>query len=169
MLTRCWLHSLCPAEAALLAWGWRVPFLLASVSLAAGVALRYNMPESVEFTSNHDELDHEYHRRLQQQQQARRHQQHIMHGCQQHQLAASCTEGHSPAAKDAAVPAASSSSAEESERTEQGWADEAGSAGDADAADASRHYVPLLELFRGYWSGLALHVAYAACECVQGC
>jgi hypothetical protein len=30
-------------------WGWRVPFLLSIFSLAAAVALRYNMPNSIEF------------------------------------------------------------------------------------------------------------------------
>jgi predicted MFS family arabinose efflux permease len=29
-------------------WGWRVPFLLAIVTLVAAMALRYNMPESRE-------------------------------------------------------------------------------------------------------------------------
>lgn len=32
----------------MLVWGWRVPFLLAVVTLIAAIALRYNMPESQE-------------------------------------------------------------------------------------------------------------------------
>jgi hypothetical protein len=28
-----------------------------------------------------------------------------------------------------------------------------------------KHYVPILELFRGYWSGLLLQCGYEACEC----
>jgi hypothetical protein len=36
---------------ALLVWGWRVPFLLAIVTLFAAVTLRYNMPESQEVGS----------------------------------------------------------------------------------------------------------------------
>jgi hypothetical protein len=27
-----------------------------------------------------------------------------------------------------------------------------------------KHYVPILELFRGYWSGLLLQCGYEACE-----
>lgn len=160
---------LCSAEQ-LLVWGWRVPFLVASVSLGAGVILRYNMPESVEFSSNHDELDQEYHRRLQQQQQTKQHHMHLTADAQQHQLTAAGAEtGLSATGKakdtDAAAAAVLSSEASAgSEKTEDGWVDEAGSARDGDAAVASRHYVPLLELFRGYWSGLVLHVAYAACK-----
>jgi hypothetical protein len=31
-----------------------------------------------------------------------------------------------------------------------------------------KHYVPILELFRGYWSGLVLQCGYEACEyCVH--
>lgn len=32
----------------MLTWGWRVPFLLAIITLVAAIALRYNMPESQE-------------------------------------------------------------------------------------------------------------------------
>jgi hypothetical protein len=138
-----------------------VPFLVASVSLAAGVILRYNMPESVEFTSNHDELDSEYHQRLQQQQ-AQKHQKQLR---QQHQQAVStCADSDAGAEKDAAASDTQGlprDSAAGSERTAEGWVDESGEGGDD---SSKRHYVPLLELFRGYWSGLVLHVAYAACE-----
>jgi hypothetical protein len=157
---------LCSAEQ-LLVWGWRVPFLVASVSLGAGVILRYNMPESVEFSSNHDELDQEYHRRLQQQQQTKQHRMHLTADAQQQQLAAAGAETGLSAtgkAKDTDAAAAAVLSSEASAGSEAGWVDEAGSVGDGEAAVASRHYVPLLELFRGYWSGLVLHVAYAACK-----
>jgi predicted MFS family arabinose efflux permease len=30
----------------MLVWGWRVPFLVAIVTLVAAILLRYNMPES---------------------------------------------------------------------------------------------------------------------------
>jgi hypothetical protein len=120
------------------------------------------MPESVEFKSNHDELDSEYHRRLAQQQ-AKRHQKQLRH---QHQQAVD-TGSNAVAVKDVAagLPGAEGTargSAAGSERTEEGWVDEAGA---GDEGSSKRHYVPLLELFRGYWSGLVLHVAYAACEC----
>jgi predicted MFS family arabinose efflux permease len=40
---------LLPAAAeAMLVWGWRLPFLLAIVTLVAAIVLRYNMPESQE-------------------------------------------------------------------------------------------------------------------------
>jgi hypothetical protein len=131
------------------------------VSLAAGVLLRYNMPESVEFKSNHDELDSEYHHRLQQQQ-VQKHQKQLR---QQHQQGVSTsTDGDAGADKDAAVgsdmQAVARDSAAGSERTEEGWVDE----GEGGEDSSKKHYVPLLELFRGYWSGLVLHVAYAACE-----
>lgn len=32
----------------MLVWGWRVPFLLAVLTLVAAIVLRYNMPESQE-------------------------------------------------------------------------------------------------------------------------
>lgn len=41
-----------PASEALLVWGWRVPFLLATTTLIAAIALRYNMPESQEVRLN---------------------------------------------------------------------------------------------------------------------
>lgn len=157
------MSCLCPAEAQLLTWGWRIPFLVASVSLGAGVILRYNMPESVEFKSNHDEIDSDYHRRLAQRQ-AKKHQKELRH---QHQQAVD-TGSSAIVVKDTAaglpgVEGTGRGSAAGSERTEdENWADEAGV---GDEASSRRHYVPLLELFRGYWSGLVLHVAYAACEC----
>lgn len=158
----------CPAEAQLLSWGWRVPFLVASVSLGAGIILRYNMPESLEFKSNHNELDSEYHRRLLQQQ-AKKHQKQLRH---QHQQAVSAesvgTDSTTVTVKDTAVSEPQHQglrqSAGGSERAEEGWVDEAGACDGEGAGNSRRHYVPLLELFRGYWSGLVLHVAYAACK-----
>lgn len=32
----------------MLVWGWRVPFLVAVITLVAAIVLRYNMPESKE-------------------------------------------------------------------------------------------------------------------------
>jgi hypothetical protein len=141
------------------------------VSLAAGIILRFNMPESMEFRANHDDLDSDYHRRLRQQQ-ARQRQQHMW---QQSAAAAaagpnliSTAEGKDPMAAAAATAPQSQQrdSAGGSERTEECWAEEAGCGPQDASSDAinRRHYVPLLELFRDYWSGLALHVAYAACE-----
>jgi hypothetical protein len=169
------------AEADLLVWGWRVPFLVASVSLAAGVILRYNMPESMEFKANHDDLDSDYHKRLRQQQAKQR-----RHHMWQQSAAAAAAEptlmspvvGKDPPAAPAEAAAAAPppppppqaqqrDSAGGSERTEECWAEEAGFGSDAGCSDEinRQHYVPLLELFRGYWSGLVLHVAYAACKC----
>lgn len=168
----CWLC----VEADLLVWGWRVPFLVASVSLAAGVILRYNMPESMEFKANHDDLDSDFHKRLRQQQ-ARQRQQHMWQPSAAAAAAAGPTVMSTAVGKDSAAAAAAPAVAAAalqaqrdsgggSERTEECWADEAGCGSVDDSSDAinRRHYVPLLELFRGYWSGLALHVAYAACE-----
>jgi hypothetical protein len=39
-----------PAEA-MLVWGWRVPFLIAVITLIAAIVLRYNMPESQEVST----------------------------------------------------------------------------------------------------------------------
>lgn len=41
---------------ALLVWGWRVPFLIAIVTLIAATLLRYHMPESHEFLESKEEL-----------------------------------------------------------------------------------------------------------------
>lgn len=141
------------------------------------------MPESTEFSENHEELDSEYHRRLQEHLAKKQHK-HQWHAARhQHQQELSDDGGEGDAA---AVKAGKESSSGESELTprdsstcgsaaaagagaggEELWADEAG--GDAvEAAVSKRHYVPLWELFRGYWSGLVLHVAYAACE-LCGC
>jgi predicted MFS family arabinose efflux permease len=35
----------------MLVWGWRVPFLIAIVTLVAAIVLRYNMPESQEVST----------------------------------------------------------------------------------------------------------------------
>jgi predicted MFS family arabinose efflux permease len=35
-------------------WGWRVPFLLAVLTLVAAIVLRYNMPESQEVRGRSD-------------------------------------------------------------------------------------------------------------------
>jgi predicted MFS family arabinose efflux permease len=38
----------------MLVWGWRVPFLLAVLTLVAAIVLRYNMPESQEVRGHQD-------------------------------------------------------------------------------------------------------------------
>lgn len=52
LLSAPWVHVLCHGlhlrTDAMLVWGWRVPFLLAIVTLVAAIVLRYNMPESQE-------------------------------------------------------------------------------------------------------------------------
>jgi predicted MFS family arabinose efflux permease len=35
----------------MLVWGWRVPFLIAVITLIAAIVLRYNMPESQEVSA----------------------------------------------------------------------------------------------------------------------
>ena len=43
--------SACLSEADLLAWGWRIPFLLSAVVVAVGVWIRFRLPESSIFLS----------------------------------------------------------------------------------------------------------------------
>ncbi|KAF8068166.1 shiA [Scenedesmus sp. PABB004] len=114
------------SEEALLAWGWRVPFLLSVITLAVAAILRYNMPESSEFTASREALEDEVAARSAAAQ-------HAQHGAP------------APAAGEADAAVAISDDVE---------------GGAAAASGAGRHYVPVLELFRGYWAGLALHALY---------
>lgn len=116
----------------MLSWGWRIPFLAAFVSLLAGVILRYNMPETLEFATDHQHMDADYQRRITEREQQ----------CHQRR--------RSEAAEDKQAAVSAPAAADEAD--------------DVAAVPCRRHYVPLWELFRGHWSGLLLHVAYAACE-----
>jgi hypothetical protein len=117
--------------AAMLVWGWRVPFLMSIVTLAVAAILRYNMPESSEFTMSREELSEEAIKRARQAQ---------AHGIEAGSSAAGSTDGHISVI------------------------DVEGQSAAAVSDDKKAHYVPVLELFRGYWSGLVLHSLYGACE-----
>lgn len=39
----------------------------------------------------------------------------------------------------------------------------------AASAGPTKHYVPLLVLFRGHWSGILIQIFYEACECSCSC
>jgi hypothetical protein len=129
-----------PSEAALLAWGWRVPFLVASLSLVAAVVMRYNMAaaESAEFAASHEAMDAQYRARVKQQ-----HRQHLQHG----QL----PQPQQQALAEAGAPGVDDADDEVVEREV-----------------AAKHYTPVLELLRGCWCGLLLHTLYASCECSAG-
>jgi hypothetical protein len=126
------MHPLlsCPA-AAMLLWGWRVPFLMSIVTLAVAAILRYNMPESSEFTMSREELSEEAIKRARQAN---------AHGVEAGSSAAGSTDGHISVI------------------------DVEGQTAAAAADEKKAHYVPVLELFRGYWSGLVLHSLYGACK-----
>jgi hypothetical protein len=115
----------------MLVWGWRVPFLMSIVTLAVAAILRYNMPESSEFTHSREELSEEAIRRAK----------------------------HAAAARNAADAGSSAAGSTD------GHVSVVDVEGQADTAEQKAHYVPVLELFRGYWSGLLLHSLYGACEC----
>jgi len=38
-------------------------------------------------------------------------------------------------------------------------------AGGGRKASTTKHYVPVLELFRGHWFGILVQMCYEACEC----
>jgi hypothetical protein len=117
----------------MLVWGWRVPFLMSIVTLAVAAILRYNMPESSEFTMSREELSEEAIRRARQADAS---------GVEAGSSAAGSTDGHISVIDVEGQSAAAAAAAEEKKA----------------------HYVPVLELFRGYWSGLLLHSLYGACE-----
>jgi hypothetical protein len=115
----------------MLVWGWRVPFLMSIVTLAVAAILRYNMPESSEFTMSREELSEEAIKRARQAN---------AHSIEAGNSAAGSTDGHISVI------------------------DVEGQSAAAVGDDKKAHYVPVLELFRGYWSGLVLHSLYGACE-----
>lgn len=110
----------------MLVWGWRIPFLLSIFTVLSAAILRYNMPESSEFTASREEIEEDVQKR------------------QQHKAA----EAHS------------SDSQADSSDGHVSIVDVEGQNGAKKA-----RYVPVLELFRGYWSGLLLHSLYGTCEC----
>lgn len=121
-------------ESAMLVWGWRVPFLMSIVTLAVAAVLRYNMPESSEFTNSREELSEEAIRRAR----------------------------NTAAAAAAARPNEAGSSAAGSLDGHVSVVDLEGQSAAAAADEKKAHYVPVYELFRGYWSGLLLHSLYGA-------
>jgi hypothetical protein len=102
------------------------------VTLAVAAILRYNMPESSEFTHSREELSEEAIRRARQANAAQR-------SVEAGSSAAGSTDGH------VSVTDIEGQAAEMS-------------------GEKKAQYVPVLELFRGYWSGLLLHSLYGACE-----
>uniref|UniRef100_A0A383VCS5 Major facilitator superfamily (MFS) profile domain-containing protein n=1 Tax=Tetradesmus obliquus TaxID=3088 RepID=A0A383VCS5_TETOB len=131
--------SLIPGEA-LLVWGWRVPFLMAIATLIAAVVLRYNMPESVEFATSREEIEEEYKQRVKEFKRSR--------SQNASGVKRSMSRGRSP---DDVVTV-------EAAKSEAGTSDMESQAGEG----LEKHYVPIMELFRGYWSGLILQCGYEA-------
>uniref|UniRef100_A0A383VDF7 Major facilitator superfamily (MFS) profile domain-containing protein n=1 Tax=Tetradesmus obliquus TaxID=3088 RepID=A0A383VDF7_TETOB len=117
---------------ALLVWGWRVPFLMSVATLAVAIVMRYNMPESAEFAASREEIEEEYKQRLQQKVKAG-------------------SGSNSPARSN-------STEGEEQAISIDGRV----SIADVESQGLEKHYVPLVELFRGYWSGLILQCGYEA-------
>jgi hypothetical protein len=135
-----------------------VPFLAASVSLVAGVVLRFNMPETAEFATSHEQMEVEFQARLQQQQQQQRRKQQQQKDHQSLPLPLpqlTRAAAGAPAAGGVAPQAAAAAAAADEACATHGTA-------------SARHYVPLVQLFREHWLGLLLHVCYAACECRLG-
>eukprot|EP00775_Hariotina_reticulata_P013429 gene13429-13557_t len=120
---------------ALLVWGWRLPFLFAIFTLVAAIVLRYNMPESVEFATSREEIDQDYHRRA-----------------KQHKRSVSRTRSSNDSAEKAKTDAQLTSDASV----------KGADVSDVESQGLEKHYVPLMELFRGYWSGLLLQMGYEA-------
>jgi len=114
-------------------WGWRVPFLISITSLVAAIYLRSNMPESHEFIANREEINEEYQRRI-----------HQTTGAPKAKVASPVTAELSKADGDVDVDI-------------QSFAEEGGQAN-----TTTKHYVPVVELFRGHWLALILQVGYEA-------
>lgn len=131
--------SLIPGEA-LLVWGWRVPFLMAIATLIAAVVLRYNMPESVEFATSREEIDEEYKQRVKEFKRSR----------SQNASGVKRSMSRSRAPDDVVTVDAA--------KSEAGTSDIESQAGEG----LEKHYVPIMELFRSYWSGLILQCGYEA-------
>jgi hypothetical protein len=110
----------------MLVWGWRIPFLLSVVTLLVAAILRYNMPESAEFTMSQEEMNEDYRARH---------------------------TGHTTGSTDAATVTTGTHCSENG--VEEGT---------THGAAQTQRYTPLVELFRGYWSGLLLHSCYGCCE-----
>eukprot|EP00775_Hariotina_reticulata_P003883 gene3883-4138_t len=145
-------------SSAMLVWGWRVPFLLAVITLVAAIVLRYNMPESQEFLVSRDEIDHDYQRRLKQQQMPK-------NGASTNKGPVASMATDTDLACDLAGSEASGSMVKASVVSAAGAA---GSKGLRDleaggtAAEPTKHYVPFVELFRGHWKGIILQSGYEA-------
>lgn len=135
--------SLVPADA-LLVWGWRLPFLFAISTLIAAAVLRYNMPESVEFATSREEIDEDYHRRMK------------MH------KTGSKAFGRTRSTSSDADVADTTDATNKSKLADAQSTDGGVSIADTEGQGLEKHYVPLFELFRGYWSGLILQMGYEA-------
>jgi hypothetical protein len=125
---------------ALLVWGWRVPFLLSIVTLAVATVLRYNMPESAEFSESAAAMD----------------------AAVMHRAVARRGRRVSKADNEDQAARVEPDAQMCIEDTETGGTNMvAGSGGEF---SKRVHYVPVVELFRGYWLGLLLHSLYGSCE-----
>jgi hypothetical protein len=126
---------------------------------------------STEFAVSHDEIEQEFHRRLQQQLQQRKAEQPLQQ--QQQQTAVSnrssrysCSLAPIPSCSDLSCSARQGSSGDyvtdSKSNTKSNKA-----ADDLEAVRqqllAERHYVPAVELFRKHWGALLLQCGYEAC------
>eukprot|EP00879_Flechtneria_rotunda_P003299 GHRR01003524.1.p1 GENE.GHRR01003524.1~~GHRR01003524.1.p1 ORF type:complete len:498 (+),score=121.17 GHRR01003524.1:1133-2626(+) len=147
--------SVIPADA-LIVWGWRVPFLMAITTLAAAVILRYNMPESIEFATSREEIDEDYRRRLKQQQ---KNQGGIALGD-----TVTSSRSRSTSTDMAVATTAADVVSKDALVVNSPDCKTAVTAADVESRVSAedKHYVPVLELFRGYWSGLLLQMGYEA-------
>ncbi|WIA17470.1 hypothetical protein OEZ85_014310 [Tetradesmus obliquus] len=153
--------------ASLLTLGWRIPFLASSLTLVAAIIVRFNMPESTEFAISHDEIEQEFHRRLQQQQQRRKQEQQ-----QQQQQAPNNSSSRPSRYSCSLAPIPSCSDLSCSTRPEGVTNSNAKSKSNNSRLDdleavrklllAERHYVPVVELLRGHWGALLLQCGYQA-------
>eukprot|EP00878_Enallax_costatus_P023718 GHUV01025255.1.p1 GENE.GHUV01025255.1~~GHUV01025255.1.p1 ORF type:complete len:283 (+),score=58.22 GHUV01025255.1:36-884(+) len=134
----------------MMVWGWRVPFLLAIFTLVAATILRYNMPESSEFLVSKEEIDEEFHKRLRQQMLTQQTSSKRLSFRGSGRLSFRGSAQH-PQTTDAAVTVPTITE------------DDSPLLKDLEAqALATKHYVPLVELFRGYWRGILVQIAYTA-------
>uniref|UniRef100_A0A383WEF0 Major facilitator superfamily (MFS) profile domain-containing protein n=1 Tax=Tetradesmus obliquus TaxID=3088 RepID=A0A383WEF0_TETOB len=155
--------------ASLLTLGWRIPFLASSLTLVAAIIVRFNMPESTEFAISHDEIEQEFHRRLQQQQQRRKQEQQQQ---QQQQQAPNNSSSRPSRYSCSLAPIPSCSDLSCSTRPEGVTNSNSNSKSNNSQLDdleavrklllAERHYVPVVELLRGHWGALLLQCGYQA-------
>jgi hypothetical protein len=122
------------------------------------------LSRSTEFTISHDEIEHEFHRRLQQQLQRRKQEQR-----QQQLQAANNTNNTRPSRYSctlAPIPSCSDLGSSVTDVATSSKSD--GQLGDLESLRrlllAERHYVPVAELCRGHWAALLLQCGYQACE-----